>query len=56
MKFGRFDLPGFDVRGDTIAALENYPGKSTGELGAFFDDSERSLRIAQALREGVTRG
>ncbi len=48
--FERFDMPGFDVRGDTIAAPDNYPSKGTGELGAFFFDSEGNLiGIAQPL-------
>ena len=29
--FERFEMPGFDVAGDTIAAPDNYPSKGTGE-------------------------
>jgi hypothetical protein len=38
--FERFDMPGFEVRGDTIAAPDNYPSKGSAELGSFFYDSE----------------
>jgi catechol 2,3-dioxygenase-like lactoylglutathione lyase family enzyme len=49
--FERFEMPGFDARGDTIAAPDNYPSKGTGELGTFFYDSEGNLiGLAQALR------
>jgi catechol 2,3-dioxygenase-like lactoylglutathione lyase family enzyme len=36
VSFERFEMPGFDVRDDTIVAPDNYPSKGTGELGAFF--------------------
>lgn len=50
-------MSGFDVRGDTITAPDNYPSKGTGELGTFFFDSEGNLiGLAQPLREGATRG
>jgi catechol 2,3-dioxygenase-like lactoylglutathione lyase family enzyme len=46
----RFDTSGFDVRGETIAAPDNYPSKGTGKLGTFFYDSEGNLiGIAQAI-------
>src|SRR5436305_5280261 len=55
--FERFEMSGFDVRGDTIAAPDNYPSKGTGELGTFFYDSEANLiGIAQPVRERATRG
>ena len=51
--FERFDMAGFGVRGETIAAPDNYPSKGTGELGTFFYDSEGNLiGIAQPVREG----
>jgi hypothetical protein len=54
--FERFEIPGFDAQGDTIAAPDNYPSKGTGELGTFFYDSEGNLiGIAQPIREGSTR-
>lgn len=55
--FERFDMSGFDGRGDTIAAPDNYPSKGTGELGTFFYDSEGNLiGIAQSVDGGVRRG
>ena len=54
--FERFEMSGFEVRGDTIAAPDNYPSKGTGELGTFFFDSEANLiGIVQPVREGATR-
>jgi catechol 2,3-dioxygenase-like lactoylglutathione lyase family enzyme len=54
--FERFEMSGFDVRGDTIAAPDNYPSKGTGELGIFFFDSEGNLiGIAQPVSEGARR-
>ena len=56
MTFERFEMSGFEVRRDTIAAPDNYPSKGTGELGTFFYDSEGNLiGIAQPVREGATR-
>jgi phenylpyruvate tautomerase PptA (4-oxalocrotonate tautomerase family) len=43
VNFERFEMPGFDARGDTIAAPDHYPSKGTGELGTFFHDSEGNL-------------
>jgi catechol 2,3-dioxygenase-like lactoylglutathione lyase family enzyme len=55
--FERFEMSGFDVLGDTIAAPDNYPSKGTGELGTFFYDSEGNLiGIAQPVRQGATSG
>jgi catechol 2,3-dioxygenase-like lactoylglutathione lyase family enzyme len=55
--FERFEMPGFDLRGDAIVAPDNYPSKGTGELGTFFYDSEGNLiGIAQPVREGATSG
>jgi catechol 2,3-dioxygenase-like lactoylglutathione lyase family enzyme len=51
--FERFEMPGFDVRDDTISAPDNYPSKGTGEVGTFFYDSEGNLiGIAQPVRGG----
>jgi len=48
--FERFEMSGFEVRGDTIAAPDNYPSKGTGELGTFFYDSEGNLiGVSQAI-------
>ncbi len=55
--FARFEMPGFQGRGEVIAAPDNYPSKGTGEIGTFFYDSEGNLiGIAQPVREGATRG
>src|SRR5437764_7380855 len=55
--FERFEMSGFEVRGDTIAAPDNYPSKGTSELGTFFYDSEGNLiGIAQPDREAARRG
>ena len=54
--FERFEMSGFEVRGDTIAAPDNYPSKGTGELGTFFYDSEGNLiGIAQPVIDGARR-
>ena len=56
--FERYEMSGFDVRGDAIAAHDNYPSKGTGELGTFFYDGEGNLigiapsRSARARRGG----
>ena len=54
--FERFEMSGFEARGDTITAPDNYPSKGTGELGAFFYDSEGNLiGIAQPVNQGARR-
>ena len=51
LEFERFDVPGFEARGDVVVVPSNYPSKGTGELGAFFRDSEGNLlAIGQATR------
>jgi catechol 2,3-dioxygenase-like lactoylglutathione lyase family enzyme len=55
VSFERFEMPGFYVHGDTIAAPDNYPSKGTGELGTFFYDSEGNLiGVAQPTHGGAT--
>jgi catechol 2,3-dioxygenase-like lactoylglutathione lyase family enzyme len=55
--FERFEMSGFDVRGDMIAAPDNYPSKGRGELGTFFYDSEGNLiGIAQPVRDAAPAG
>jgi catechol 2,3-dioxygenase-like lactoylglutathione lyase family enzyme len=47
--FEHVDVPGFEVRGEMVVVPNNYPSKGTGELGAFFYDSEGNLiAIGQA--------
>ena len=42
--FERYEMPApIEVHGDTISVPGNYPSKGTGELGAFFYDSEGNL-------------
>ena len=54
--FERFEMSGVDVRGDTIAVPDNSPSKGSGELGAFFFDSEGNLiAVGQPLRAAATR-
>jgi hypothetical protein len=51
VSFERFDMPGFESHGDTIAVPNNYASKGTGERGTFFYDSEGNLiGIAQPVR------
>jgi catechol 2,3-dioxygenase-like lactoylglutathione lyase family enzyme len=54
VSFERYEMPGFEARGDAIVAPDNYPSKGTGELGTFFYDSEGNLiGIAQPIRESA---
>ena len=54
LTFERFEMSGFDARGEKISAPDNYPSKGTGELGTFFYDSEGNLiGIAQPVDEGT---
>jgi catechol 2,3-dioxygenase-like lactoylglutathione lyase family enzyme len=47
--FEQVDVPGFEVRGEMVVVPDNYPSKGSGELGAFFYDSEGNLiAIGQA--------
>jgi catechol 2,3-dioxygenase-like lactoylglutathione lyase family enzyme len=41
--FERYEMPGVEARGDAIVVPNNYPSKGSGELGAFFYDSEGNL-------------
>jgi hypothetical protein len=52
LSFERFEMPGFEVRDDTITAPDNYPSKGNSELGVFFYDSEGNLiGITQPIGE-----
>jgi catechol 2,3-dioxygenase-like lactoylglutathione lyase family enzyme len=56
VSFERFEMAGFDVRGDTIAAPDNYSSTGSGELGTFFYGSEGNLiGVAQPVRDGAKR-
>jgi catechol 2,3-dioxygenase-like lactoylglutathione lyase family enzyme len=51
LQFASFDMPGFEMSDEIVAAPDNYPSKGTGERGAFFFDSEGNLlALAQATR------
>ena len=41
--FEAADVPGFEMRGEMVVVPDNYPSKGSGELGAFFYDSEGNL-------------
>ena len=43
VRFEPFDIAGFEVEDDIVVAPDNYPGKGSGERGAFFRDSEGNL-------------
>jgi catechol 2,3-dioxygenase-like lactoylglutathione lyase family enzyme len=53
--FERFEMSGFEYRGDPVVVPSNYASKVSAELGAFFYDSEGNLiGIAQPTSEGPT--
>jgi catechol 2,3-dioxygenase-like lactoylglutathione lyase family enzyme len=55
--FEAVDVPGFEVRGEMVIVPNNYPSKGSGELGAFFCDSEGNLiAIGQPTQRGITSG
>jgi catechol 2,3-dioxygenase-like lactoylglutathione lyase family enzyme len=41
--FEAVDVPGFERQGEMVVVPNNYPSKGSGELGAFFYDSEGNL-------------
>ena len=52
VQFERFDIAGFEVQDDIVVVPNNYPSKGTGEVGAFFYDSEGNLLgLAQPTRD-----
>jgi mannose-6-phosphate isomerase-like protein (cupin superfamily) len=55
--FEPVEVPGFEVQGETVVVPNNYPSKGSGELGAFFYDSEGNLlALGQATDGGHARG
>jgi hypothetical protein len=52
--FERFEMSGFDVRGDTIAAPDNYRSKGTGELGTFFFEA-RATSLGSPSRSAMAQ-
>ena len=43
LEFEAFDLGDLEMEGDIVTVPDNYPSKGSGELGAFFFDSEGNL-------------
>jgi catechol 2,3-dioxygenase-like lactoylglutathione lyase family enzyme len=55
--FEAVEVPGFERHGEMVVVPDNYPSKGSGELGAFFYDSEGNLLgLAQATSGGDARG
>jgi catechol 2,3-dioxygenase-like lactoylglutathione lyase family enzyme len=56
VKFEAIEVPGFEIQGDMVVVPNNYPSKGSGELGAFFYDSEGNLlALGQATDDGDMR-
>jgi hypothetical protein len=41
--FEAVEIPGFKRQGEVVVVPSNYPSRGSGELGAFFYDSEGNL-------------
>ncbi len=55
--FEAVEVPGFERQGEMVVVPNNYPSKGSGELGAFFYDSEGNLlALGQATDGGEARG
>jgi catechol 2,3-dioxygenase-like lactoylglutathione lyase family enzyme len=55
--FETVEIPGFELRGEMVVVPNNYPSKGSGELGAFFYDSEGNLlALGQATDGEDARG
>ena len=55
--FKAVDIPGFETQGEMVVVPNNYPSKGSGELGAFFYDSEGNLlALGQATDGGDASG
>lgn len=55
--FEAVEIPGFGTRGETVVVPSNYPSKGSGELGAFFYDSEGNLlALGQATDDADASG
>jgi len=55
--FEAVDVPGLETQGEMVVVPNNYPSKGSGELGAFFYDSEGNLlALGQATDGGDTSG
>ena len=51
--FEAVDVPGFERQGEMVVVPNNYPSKGSGELGAFFYDSEGNMLRTVNLFEEV---
>ena len=55
--FEAVEVPGFERHGEMVVVPDNYPSKGSGELGAFFYDSEGNLlALGQATNGGNAEG
>ena len=55
--FEAVEVPGFESQGEMVVVPDNYPSKGSGELGAFFYDSEGNLlALGQATDGENARG
>src|SRR5581483_3313324 len=55
--FEAVEVPGIQRQGEMVVVPDNYPSKGSGELGAFFYDSEGNLlALGQATDGGDARG
>ncbi|MEA2210580.1 MAG: hypothetical protein QOF83_528, partial [Solirubrobacteraceae bacterium] len=55
--FEAVEVPSFELQGDMVVVPTSYPSKGSGELGAFFYDSEGNLlALSQATDGGDARG
>ena len=57
VRFEAVEVPGFEMQGEMVVVPNNYPSKGSGELGAFFYDSEGNLlALGQPTDGGDARG
>jgi catechol 2,3-dioxygenase-like lactoylglutathione lyase family enzyme len=50
--FAAVEVPGFETQGEMVVVPNNYPSKGSGELGAFFYDSEGNLLALGQATDG----
>lgn len=56
LTFERFEMPGFDARGDTIAAPDNYLSTGTGEVATFFSAARATSSGSPSRSAGLRPG
>jgi catechol 2,3-dioxygenase-like lactoylglutathione lyase family enzyme len=54
--FEAVEVPGFETQGEMVVVPNNYLSKGSGEIGAFFYDSEGNLLALGQATEGDARG